>query len=266
MGTELFKFLKIYFRMVYRFFDKTGLVTVFSLAMLEVANMALTHFAEWIKRFPLFIGFAIEIGIALGIASIVIGIFTLIKRIRAHYTKGMATQPSPSEKLYKDVLFFPSRKELPKIQSEFNKTNAIWALWFSGNVANAKAVFENKSIKRLVLISPKSDMARLYSHSCQRPLAELEEGVLRTKQKAESKGIKLRLFNGYIPFNMTVFNPHHDTAKIRIEIPVPYGHSDDRPSIIIDKTEYPELYKNLIQSYERIWKESKGKGEDKNGR
>ena len=96
------------------------------------------------------------------------------------------------------------------------------------------------------------------AHSVSFPFCKgLEEDILTTTYQAPYY-VDVRWYNGYLGDSLVIADPHGNKEKgwIRIEMTTPFSQPHDRPSIRIEESEYPDLFRRIVKNYEEAF--SKG--------
>ena len=119
-------------------------------------------------------------------------------------------------------------------------------------------------IDRMILISPDGNYIKSHSFIEDKDEDIIREEILKTERLFKARGVIPRFFDGYVEAMIIADTEKYadrkkfsDNAWIRIESCAPYKNTKNVCNYVIYKKDSEELFKDLVKSFEFLWRKSK---------
>lgn len=110
-------------------------------------------------------------------------------------------------------------------------------------------------IKRLILPNPESELAKFYFDSVEQDHARLN--IRSTTAKAVKNNIEVRWCDHFPFHSITIVDPAEPSGWAYVENALPYYATEERPGYTISRQRQREAMTNLIEMFEKTWKNSR---------
>ncbi len=188
-----------------------------------------------------------------------IGIFEVIFRLVAfqHFVDKVSNTVLQALKMPIRA-FYESRSSLDSVEHELLNVDEIWAAWHVGPYRDFETFFpDGRRVGRILLTSPKSSALHELGKIRKGDVATMASVITNITKHALEKNIEVRWFDGPVCNNVIIANPKKDSAWMRVELIIPHGSPQVRPSFLLEKTLNNRLYDTFIDAFEKMWEASK---------
>lgn len=151
--------------------------------------------------------------------------------------------------------FYPTREDLnlagSGLRLELEGVKTAWAAWPVGTHAHTHDIFQRTGGRpqRLILLDPWGEHIKTAAALFDRSPEELASDILITTRLAHRSNVEVHWLDG--PITSLLFgDPNGDEGWVRIEIV--FVMSVDRPNLKFARRDYPQLYRDLIATYEKM--------------
>ncbi len=152
------------------------------------------------------------------------------------------------------VQLFQGRNDnRPPLRELIPSSREVWvATHVAGAICNDDLI--KSPIKRLILQNPGSAMVDLLSGvDLQRSADQIRKQIELSIEQARKHQLELTQFDGPLT-SLIIGNPYDADGWAQIEVYFPLCKSDNRPSILFARKQYPDLFATLIESFNEMAK------------
>lgn len=140
----------------------------------------------------------------------------------------------------------------------------VWALWNAGSTAWAQNAHKLNRIQRLLLPNPKSRSLEAYAPSVDRSRRDIANGILGFTREAIRAGVAVKWFDDAPGNTITIGNPAEPNGWIQIEAAFVGAGINERPIVWIDKAQFPTAFRNILNSFDAVWRDAQDPVPDTN--
>ena len=182
----------------------------------------------------------------------------MIRRIQFRKPIVLKQENSAPEPL--PLTFYEDRGSLTKhegkLTTQIEKTNHVWMSCFTGSTLEQSDALGTHKITKLVLYDPSYDLLKVYAamEGDVNKVHAYRSNIVSATKCALDHDVSVYWAKRPL-INFIIANPESakdETKWAKIETFIPYRKADERPSYIITKTGFPELYLRLIKSFNAI--------------
>jgi hypothetical protein len=152
-----------------------------------------------------------------------------------------------------DVEFYPHRRATSDYVRELEGAGRAWAIWNTGSILRDYNVLasHHSNIERLLLPDPHGLALRALAEGALTTLEEVSDKIRVVTRDAQAYGIEVKWWAG-LPGNVALITDEW----ILVEQFIPLVAANYRPSYRVRKSDHPDLYRRLRESYVQMWKQS----------
>ena len=187
------------------------------------------------------------------------GYWLIRDRIRKQTTQEQKNIQLDRVILQEGFEFFPSRDMLSKhhaLSEVVKSADAIWALWRTGTEAYVTSALRSGHIKRLIMPDIKSPCLEFIALAAEKKPEDFVDEVRKLTKEAIDAKVEIRWFSGLTANSLLIYDPYSDDSLIQVEVIYPYARAKSWSSFRITKREYPQLFGELMEAFDKIWAKS----------
>ncbi len=154
------------------------------------------------------------------------------------------------------LTFYPHRPDMHVALNFIKRHEVIYGAFATGQALRDAEVYKDLDrFKYVVLLHPDKSHLRTYATAFyDKTYENLRANVRDTAKEAEPCVKEVLFRDGCLPYSIMIGDPESqdNRGEILIEFHIPYKEYYDRPSFIFEQKDYPDLFKVLKQSYDRM--------------
>lgn len=195
--------------------------------------------------------------VTIGSVLIGVGVFDVVFRLVAfeHFVDRLSATVLRALKLPVQA-FYESRSQLDSVEHELSDVEEIWAAWHVGPYRDFEAFFPKGRRGRILLTSPSSSALGELGKIRKGDVNTMASVIRSITKHAMEKDLEVRWFDGLICNNVIVADPHKDRSWMRVELIIPHGSPQSRPSFLVVKDGNERLYHTFSSAFEKMWEAS----------